>query len=67
MQQNYYFVALGKIISLDFTMNRYLIVGGGFHNKGAEAMLFTLITELRAKSLGCLKIKERNLCLYLKK
>lgn len=29
-------------------MTKYLITGGGFANKGAESMLYTLITELRA-------------------
>ena len=29
-------------------MKKYLITGGGFANKGAESMLYTLISELRA-------------------
>lgn len=32
---------------------KFLIVGGGFKNKGAEAMLFTLITELRNRYNNC--------------
>ena len=31
-------------------MINYLITGGGFANKGAESMLYTLISELKAKS-----------------
>jgi len=30
-------------------MTNYLITGGGFNNKGAESMLYTLLTELRNK------------------
>ncbi len=34
-------------------MANYLITGGGFQNKGAESMLYTLLTELREKDENC--------------
>jgi len=34
-------------------MSNYLITGGGFNNKGAESMLYTLLTELRDKEPNC--------------
>ena len=35
-------------VTKGITMKKYLITGGGFANKGAESMLYTLISELRA-------------------
>ncbi|MBR1907606.1 polysaccharide pyruvyl transferase family protein [bacterium] len=34
-------------------MTNYLITGGGFNNKGAESMLYTLLTELRNNDANC--------------
>ena len=32
---------------------KYLIIGGGFHNNGAESMLYTLVSELKDREPGC--------------